>query len=386
MFSNRAPVDLRDLVAEERQSHLPALGAAVVGLEDAPLVNQVRRLLFGRDSSSPRSLVDVYESVALPCAAPALFDGFRALAARNATAASVRAVTTLTPHVLSPAAIDLDLVRRRRAVLRQLAADIAAEQTLLEQVERMQALNPMHVALEASNWPTTVELLLDAGVGVGGSARTLALAFARLPTALVGRLLANSHRDGLDLLFVERCALLTKQSAGGPFPFLPLRDALESAWCQTLQQQRSELYATIEWLRQTSRQRRAVAGADPAILSFARLCASLPQLCRARVVNFAVSVPPPTASETDDFVVAVDTVGVWMRARVLQQRCVAGVDELFVHYENWGPRYDEWLRRDGNRVRPWVHPRQLVTSSDTDDWAPSAKETLAMLKLFSEKV
>jgi hypothetical protein len=378
----RVPVDLRDLVAEERQSQLPALGVTAVGLEDAPLVNQVRRLLFGRDSSSPRSLVDVCESVALPGAAPApaLFDGFRALAARNATAASLRAITTLTPQVLSPATIDLGLVRRRRAVLRQLAADIAAEQLLLEQVEQMQALNPMHVALEASNWPTTVELLLDAGVGIGGSARTLELAFARLPTAQIGRLLANSQ---LDLLFVERCALLTKQSAGGPFPFLPLRDALESAWCLTLQQQRSELYATIEWLRLTSRQRRAVAGADPAILSFARLCASLPQLCRARVVNFAVTVPPPTASETDDFVVAVDTVGVWMRARVLQQRCVAGVHELFVHYENWGPRYDEWLRRDGKRVRTWVHPRQLVTDNDADDWAPSAKEIQVMLQQIS---
>lgn len=362
-ISAAQPVDLHWIMQRERDSDSDVLVASEPTVQDLAVAQGVHRLLFG-DVEPVRhtSLADTCQRFQTAAASsssssassslPTIFDAWRAVEARDT--AALGAILSQNPDVVTqPLQLNYAAIQRRRVLLQRLRAELSAEDGRLAQaLAAPRQPNAMAIALDANHTPT-IDLLLDRGVGLGGSVRVLSAALRVMDADRIGRLLANSTE--LDLVHLERCFFLTKQRLHGPFPFVQLRDGLEAAFVHATHLGRNRLYALIELLR--SRPHAAVPGADQAVVQFVALVTRLPQLCRALIVEKAVRFDAPTPAECNHIVV-LDTVQTFMRASILDERVTAAGEEVFVRFDNWTDgRYDEWLPRSSPRIVPFVHPR-----------------------------
>ena len=89
---------------------------------------------------------------------------------------------------------------------------------------------------------------------------------------------------------------------------------------------------------------------------------------------------PPLPLDDRQFIVALDTVAVWMRCVVLDTRAHDGA--VFITYENWERTYDEWIARDSGRLQPWVEPRARAIAESRQEFVPDE----AMLKWWKRKL
>lgn len=347
--------------------------------QDLQLLDEARRVIF-RANGPPANKSECAERIMQhdtqsaastttgPSANSAVFRAWRALDQNDGATLSEIVAKHRLP--LLPTPIDLASIERRMQVIGHLLHELALEDEMLRELSGCQYINPIIYAID-NGAMSCVDGLLDAGVGFSSRKSfnvELASVVRTCSPLQVARMLANCETN---LIHLEQSFLLTKQRGDGPFPFFPMRNALEEAFSFDQKYRRNQLYYLIERYR-AARARNAlcaVAGADPAVVTFVECMCELPQLCRALVVQFAVQVPPPPP-ETRRLIVAIDTVRVWIRAVVLNERTDAnGQRSLFITYENWDSRYDEWIPENSDRLRPWVHPR-LRAVAEAQEYLP----------------
>lgn len=80
----------------------------------------------------------------------------------------------------------------------------------------------------------------------------------------------------------------------------------------------------------------------------------LPHLCREFVVRHLFApVLYGVDEQASELVIALDTVRVEMRARILNRERTPNGERVFITYENWTNNYDEWMPIDSSRLMPW---------------------------------
>jgi hypothetical protein len=333
------------------------------------LLNEARRVIFqaagppANKSECAQRIADASQTAASSSSAAeshnsAVFRAWRAIDQNDgATLSQIVAHNRLPPRPIGTA-IDQASVERRIRVIAELMRELSAEESLLSELRRCDDINPVVYAVDAGAM-SCVDSLLDAGIGFSSRKKfnvELASMVRTCTPQQVARMLANGETN---LLHLEESFIRTKQRGDGPFPFFPMRNVLEEAFAFDQKYRRNQLYFLIERYR-AARARGAlcaVAGADPAVVAFVECMCELPQLCRALVVQYAVQVPPPPP-EPRRLIVVLDTVRVWIRSVVMNEQINEnGERALFVTYENWDSRYDEWIPENSERLRPWVHPR-----------------------------
>jgi hypothetical protein len=162
--------------------------------------------------------------------------------------------------------------------------------------------------------------------------------------------------------------------------YLVLRDALEMASRMALQKRACNVLALARlWssgrIGPSKYQTSDSGNADAA--TFCAIFNGLPKDIRQNVVLRAAVEPRKCselhkrAEESREYLMCMDTVRVWMRCTVLDRRMGTRVvqekegeqgkeepvKQVFVHYETWTERWDEWLDEgDTSRVLPWVEP------------------------------
>lgn len=316
-----------------------------------------RRVLFGATRAHSATRSECARRVATDDAAEVL-DVWAALD-RNDAAAIARfvAANRIPSSADVAAAVARDAVARRSAVLAQLQLELRLESDLLLELRTLDDVSVMY-AVRCGAF-SCIDALLDAGAGfTPGTLHSELMPCVRACSrAQVLRMLVNSN---VDLLRLEAAFLATRQFGGSdcPFPFRVLRSLLEDAFVFDQSYRRNQLFFTLERVCAAAAAAVPAADADAAIVAFVRCLRHLPRLCRARIVQYAVSVPPPER-DTRRLVVARAARGqTWQRATVVDERPEErGGNELCVKFDNWGALFNEWIPAHSERLEPWVHPR-----------------------------
>ncbi len=145
------------------------------------------------------------------------------------------------------------------------------------------------------------------------------------------------------------CYFLANQATMTSVPFLGMADAVQKAFRFTHMRRAARVVALHELLVEG---RIACVAESSPVMHFLQMFGWLSKDVRNNVLlKFAcTNRPMPDACE---MAVCLDTVRVWMRCDVLERR----EGKIFVHYQNWTNKWDEWLvESDATRVLPWVNP------------------------------
>jgi hypothetical protein len=148
--------------------------------------------------------------------------------------------------------------------------------------------------------------------------------------------------------------LLVKCRSDG-FAFRDVRTQLDKACVLATRYRMAKLMALLQLVKE---QRIDVQDTTMLPAVFVALCNALPKDIVRNIIVPHIGRLHCTHDDEKDCIVCKDTVQVWMRCRILNREVTPdGRPQMFVHYENWTERWDEWIaENDATRVEPWIDP------------------------------
>jgi hypothetical protein len=346
---------------------------------DETLLAAARRVVFGGELAATRS--ECARRLASATAGDDdVFAAWSALDVDDGDAiARLVAANRMPSAAQISAAIARDAVAQRVVLVAQLVHELRLESDLLHELRTLDNISVMY-AIRCGAF-SCIDALLDLGAGFTPGALHVELmpCIRSCSRSQVLRMMVNSN---VNLLQLEEAFLFTRQFGGaeGPFPFLLMRSLLEDAYCFDQSYRRNQLFSVLERVCADS----AVPVVDDGgeLVAFVRCLRRLPRSCRARIVQFAVAVPPPER-DTRRWVVARDWGHTWMRGRVVDERPEErGGRELFIKFDNWDATFNEWIPAHSDRLVPWVHPREraLVEAAEFEPNEEQVRQWLRRLE------
>jgi hypothetical protein len=328
---------------------------------DHALLAAARLVLFGAAGERSATRSECARRVAQEPADDNVFETWSAIDANDGAAIARLVANGRVPNqfgVAVRAAIAQRAVARRLALMAQLRAEMKAESALLQQLQELHNLGQISImyAIQCNAF-SCIDALLDMGAGFSpGALHSELMPCVRVCSrSQIMQMVVNSN---IDLLQLEESFLRTRQFGGAQatFPFLQIRSLLEDAFAFDQSYRRNQLFFTLERLC-ASRNAVPSANADASTVELVRQIRRLPRVCRAKIVQYAVTVPPPQR-DSRRLVVARDEAHTWMRGSIADERPEErGGRELFIKFDNWDASFNEWIPAHSERLVRWIHPR-----------------------------
>jgi hypothetical protein len=145
------------------------------------------------------------------------------------------------------------------------------------------------------------------------------------------------------------CYFLANQSTMSSVPFCAMHEAVRQGFRFAHMRRSAHVVALYElW----DEGRIVCVDKESPVLMFLEMFKRVGKDLRMNVLlKYACTNEP--IRDVGEMAVCMDTVRAWMRCDVLERK----EGKIFIHYQNWTNKWDEWLTEsDSTRVQPWVNP------------------------------